>query len=273
MTTRLSPFAGKTAFVSGASSGIGRAIAEELARRGLQVVLASTNLADVERVAADIEGASAVQLDVRDEDNWITALDTAEARHGPLCVMVSNAGVAGSVLPLAETPTTAWEWSRGVNLDGAFFGISHGAGRILASGQRGHVIATSSMSIFAPPAGSGIYIATKAAIVGLCESLRAELATHPVGVSVIMAGPVRTNIIERNAARTPPDVPIQDLSGQAAWVRAGLPPEAVARLTADALGTDQFWIFTHPDLEHRMISRNEEMKRDLDLARQALANY
>ena len=75
----LNPFHGKTAFVSGASSGIGRAIAEEFGRRGLRVVLASRQLADVERVAAGIPGASAVRLDVRDEANWIAALDTAEA--------------------------------------------------------------------------------------------------------------------------------------------------------------------------------------------------
>jgi len=270
MADQLTQFAGRTAFVSGASSGIGRAIAEEFGKRGLRVVLASRNLADVERVASNIEGASAVQLDVRDEASWIAALDTAEARHGPLCVMVSNAGVAGSVMPLAETPTSAWEWSRGVNLDGAYFGLSHGTRRILASGQPGHVIATSSMAIFAAPAGSGIYIASKAAIVGLCESLRAELVEHEVGVSVIMSGPVRTNIIEGNVERAPPNVPIPDMSSQAAFVRSGLAPEVVARLTAEALGTDQFWIFTHPDLASRMIARNAEMEKALQWARRAL---
>lgn len=270
MVDQMTQFAGRTAFVSGASSGIGRAIAEEFGKRGLRVVLASRNLADVERVASSIEGASAVQLDVRDEANWVAALDTAEARHGPLSVLVSNAGVAGSVLPLAETSTSAWEWSRGVNLDGAYFGLSHGTRRILASGQPGHVIATSSMAIFAAPAGSGIYIATKAAIVGLCESLRAELVAHEVGVSVIMSGPVRTNIIEGNLERAPSGVPMSDMSSQAAHVRNGLAPEVVARLTAEALGTDQFWIFTHPELENRMITRNAEMEKAIQWARRAL---
>lgn len=272
MITPSTPFPGKTAFVSGASSGIGRAIAEELGRRGLQVVLASRTLADVERVAANIQGASAVQLDVRDEGNWVAALDTAEARHGPLCVMVSNAGVAGSFMPLADTPTASWEWSRSVNLDGAFFGLSHGTRRILASGQTGHVFATSSMSIFEPPAGSGIYAATKAAVISLCESLRAELTAHPVGVSVIVPGPVRTNIIEGNAARTPPGVSSADMSGLAAHVRSGIEPEVVARLAADALGTDRFWIFTNPDLEHRLISRIAEMKQALEDSRRRLSS-
>lgn len=261
------PFLGKTAFVSGASSGIGRAIAEEFGRRGLNVVLASRNLADVERVAAGIPGASAVQLDVRDEANWVTALDTAEARHGPLAVMVSNAGVAGSNLPLSETPSAMWEWSRAVNLDGAFYGLSHGARRILASGRPGHVMATSSMSIFAAPAGSAVYVATKNAIVGLCECMRAELAGTPVKVSVMLPASVKSNLIVANAERAPENFPSNDMSVQAAAIANGKDPEVVARQTADALGTDEFWIFTHPELEQRLTARNAEMKAALDRAR------
>ncbi|MEP7222962.1 MAG: SDR family oxidoreductase [Novosphingobium sp.] len=262
----MQPFQGKTAFVSGASSGIGKAIAEEFGRRGLQVVLASRNLVDVERVAAGIKGASAVQLDVRDEANWITALDTAESRHGPLAVLVSNAGVSGAIMPLSETPSDLWHWSRAVNLDGAFYGLSNGARRIIASGQPGHIIATSSMSIFSPPAGAATYIATKAAVVGMCESLRAEMADRPIGVSVIMPGPVRTNIIDGNAERTPDSLRTLDnstMNAMSEWVRNGLDPEVVARQAANALGTDEFWLFTHPELEHRMDSRNADMKSAL----------
>jgi len=259
-------FQGKTAFVSGASSGIGRAIAEEFGRRGLKVVLASRKLADVERVAREIPGASAVQLDVRDEANWIEALDTAEARHGPLAVMVSNAGVSGRLMPLADTPTEMWEWSRSVNLDGAFYGLSHGARRIIASGQPGHIIGTSSMAVFAPPAGAGVYIATKAAIIGMCESLRAEMADRPIGVSVIVPGPVRTNIIDGNSERMPETLRKNDdpaMTAASDWVRSGLAPEVVAHQAASALGTQQFWLFTHPELEQRMDNRNAEMKAAL----------
>jgi len=262
----MAQFQAATAFVSGASSGIGLAIAQEFGRRGLQVVLASRTLADVERKARDIPGASAVQLDVRDEANWIAALDTAEARHGPLAVMVSNAGVSGGLMPLADTPTEMWEWSRSVNLDGAFYGLSHGARRIIASNQPGHIIATSSMAIFAPPAGAGVYIATKAAIVGMCESLRAEMSDLPIGVSVIVPGPVRTNIIDGNSDRMPEKLRKKDDPAMAAasdWVRGGLAPEVVARQAADALGTHQFWLFTHPELEPRMDNRNAEMKSAL----------
>lgn len=89
---------------------------------------------------------------------------------------------------------------------------------------------------------------------------------------MIMSGPVRTNIIEGNLERAPSGVPMADMSSQAAFVRSGLAPEVVAHLTAEALGTDQFWIFTHPELENRIITRNAEMEKALQWARRAL-NY
>ncbi|MEP6868734.1 MAG: SDR family oxidoreductase [Novosphingobium sp.] len=251
--------------MSGAASGIGRAIAEEFGRRGLQVVVADIDLEGAERVAAGIDAAgisraSAVKLDVRNEESWIKALDVAESRHGALAVLVSNAGVAGSSMPLSETPFTAWEWSRSVNLDGAFLGLSHGARRIISAGEPGHIIATSSMSIFAPPEGMGIYAAMKSAVVALCEALRRELAQHSIGVSALLPGPVQTSLLEANVGRAPSGVEIEEREDLIQMLQQGLDPAAVGRQVADALGTNQFWLFTHPELEHRIDTRNAEMK-------------
>ncbi|MEO7690788.1 MAG: SDR family oxidoreductase [Sphingomonas sp.] len=258
------PFSGRPALISGSSSGIGRAIAEEFARRGLQVIVADLDLAGAERVASGICGASAVKLDVREEESWIEALDMAEARHGPLAVLVSNAGVAGSTLPLSDTSMQAWEWSRAVNLDGAFLGLSHGARRIIASGEPGHIIATSSMSIFATPPCMGTYVATKAAVVALCEALRQELASRPIGVSVLLPGAVRTNLIEANASRVPGGLQVGDTSDALVeMLREGRDPSDIAKLAADALGTDRFWLFSHPELEHRIDTRTAQMKEAL----------
>ena len=259
-----SPFSGKTAFVTGASSGIGRAIAEEFGRRGLQVVVADIDLPGAERVAAGIEGASAVQLDVGDEANWVRALDIAEDRHGPLSVLASNAGVAGVALPLAETSFDAWEWSRRVNLDSAFIGLSHGARRIIASGAPGHIVATSSMSIFQSQHHMGTYVAFKAAVLALCEALHDELAGLGIGVSVLLPGPVRTNLAEANQGRAPSGVAVGVRQEAVVEVlRQGRDPGDVARMAADALGTDRFWLFTHPELEHRIDTRHAAMKAAL----------
>ena len=259
MTDR--PFSGKTAFVTGGSSGIGRAIAMELGQRGMQVVVADIDLPGAERVATGIPGASAVRLDVGDEANWIAALDLAEARHGPLCVLVSNAGVSGVELPIAETSFEAWEWSRKVNLDGAFIGLSHGARRIIASGSPGHIVATSSMAVFNSMPHMGVYGAAKAGVLALCEALRAELAEYGIGVSVLLPGAVNTSLIEANMARAPAGVAIGGPQTAAfERLKEGLDPVEVARMAADAVGTDRFWLFTHPELEHRIDTRTAVMK-------------
>lgn len=254
-------FVGRTALISGSSSGIGLAIAEEFGRRGMQVVVSDIDLAEAERAAGGIPNASAVKLDVREEASWIEALDMAEARHGPLAVLVSNAGVAGVTLPLSDTSPQAWEWTRSVNLDGAFLGLTHGARRIRASGMPGHIIATSSMSIFTPPPQMGTYVATKAAVVALCEALHQELAGHSIGVSVLLPGPVRTNLVEGNGKRVPGDLNVGAASEAVVeMLRQGRDPSDVAKLAADALGTNRFWLFTHPELEHRIDTRTAEMK-------------
>ncbi|MEO8724211.1 MAG: SDR family oxidoreductase [Sphingobium sp.] len=260
-------FVGRTALISGSTSGIGLAIAEEFSRRGMQVVVSGINLAEAERAAAGISGASAVKLDVREEASWVEALDVAEARHGPLAVLVSNAGVAGITLPLSETSLQAWEWTRSVNLDGAFLGLTHGARRIRASGLPGHIIATSSMSIFVPPPQMGTYVATKAAVVALCEALHQELGGLSIGVSVLLPGPVRTNLVEGNGERVPDGLDVGGPSDAVIeMLRRGRDPSDVAKLAADALGTDRFWLFTHPELEHRIDTRTAEMKAALHWA-------
>ena len=258
------PFSGKTAFISGGASGIGQSIAEEFGRRGLRVVIGDIDLAGAERVAAGIDGASAVKLDVRDEANWIAALDLAEARHGPLAVLVSNAGVAGTVLPLRDTPWDAWKWSREISLDGAFFGLSHGSRRIVASGAPGHIIATASMSVFDVPPGMSIYAAMRAGVVALCEGLRQELTVLGIGVSVLVPGPVKTKLVESNVSRAPSGVSqVGNLDVFIDMLRNGKDPSLVAKQTADALGTDRFWLFTHPEMEYRITNRFAEMKAAL----------
>ena len=257
-------FSGRTVFISGASSGIGKAIAEACGQRGMQVVVASNDMPGAERVAAGIENASAVSLDVRDEESWIKALDLAEQRHGPLTAMVSNAGVAGITLPLSETTLQDWEWTRSINLDGAFLGLSHGARRIMAAGEGGHIVATSSMSIFAPHPRMGTYVSAKAAVTAFCEALRGEVADQGIGVSVLLPGPINTSLIVENADRAPPGVRVG--GGEAVFaemLRQGRDPAEAGTLVADALGTERFWLFTHPELEHRIDTRTAEMKAAL----------
>lgn len=255
-------FRGRMAFISGAASGIGRATAMEFGRRGLKVAVADIDLAGAERVAAQIEGASAVLLDVRDAESWNIALDEAEDRHGPLAVLFSNAGVAGSTDPVSQTSQAAWEWSRSVNLDGNFHGLTQGLHRIVASGRNGHVVATASLATLNVKARTGVYTAMKAGVVALCEALRDELSGSGIGVSVLMPGPVRTSLLEANAARAPAQLSTGDrMETMEEVLRNGIDPAEVATLVADAIGTERFWLFPNRDLEDRIDTRAADMKK------------
>jgi len=256
----LQQFEGRLALVTGAASGIGLAIAEALAGAGMKVALADVDAEGLRRAVARVPGSMAVALDVRDRAAWTRALDEAEAAFGPLAVLVSNAGVAGSRLPLAETPPEAWEWTRAINLDGAFNALSLGAPRLLASGGPAHLVATASLGALLVWPANGVYSATKAAVVALCEALRGELAETPVGVSVLCPGVVRTALIDANAARAPAGVAVGEHEPELEErMRQGLDPAEVARLVLEGIAERRFWLFTHPELRERVASRAAEI--------------
>ena len=260
-------FSGRLAFISGAASGIGRDTAIELGRRGMKVAVADIDVAGAERVAAQIEGASAVRLDVSDAESWTLALNEAEERHGPLAVLFSNAGVMGSMDPVSQTSQAAWEWSRSVNLDGNFYGLTQGRHRITASGLPGHLIATASLAVLNTNARTGVYTAMKAGVVALCEALRDELKGSGTKVSVLLPGPVNTALLERNAARAPAELAMGEQAEHLVeLLRGGLDPAEVATLVADAVGTERFWLFPNRDLEDRIDTRAADMKSSFFMA-------
>ncbi len=253
-------FRGKLAFITGGASGIGLAVARELASREMRVVLADVDRTALAEAGASVAGARTAVLDVRDREQWQAALDEAEAAFGPLAVLVSNAGVFGARLPITEVSPEAWNWIMGVNLQGVYHSLNLGVPRLLRTGGPAHVIVTASLSAMLMQGGIGAYSASKAAVVALCETLRDELKDTPVNVSVLLPAHVRTAIIEANPARAPRGVAIgeRDRDLEAA-VRAGLDPSVVARQVADALGTDRFWLFTHPELREQVARRATEI--------------
>lgn len=254
-------FDNRLAFVTGGASGIGLAIGQALAARGMKVALADIDDSALPAAVDTIAGSVGLSLDVRDRRSWTVALDRAERAFGPLAVLVSNAGVAGSRLPVAQTSSAAWEWSRSVNLDGTFHALSLGVPRLLRTGRPGHVFATASLGALLVVPGNGVYSATKAAVVALCEALRGELQETPVDVSVLLPGPVRTRLSEANGRRSPSGVAIgPDESGDADPTRDGIAPAAIGKLVVDALGTDRFWLFSHPELQDRVAARATDMQ-------------
>jgi NAD(P)-dependent dehydrogenase (short-subunit alcohol dehydrogenase family) len=186
--------AGQVAVVTGASRGIGRAIAARLAREGAAVVLAARSAGAIAAAAAEIERgggrAEAVPADVRDEAAVETLARTALDRHGRIDVLVAAAGVA-AFADVAGASARDWDEMMAVNLRGAFLCARAVLPAMMAQGQ-GTIIAVGSMVTGRTLPGSGAYTASKYGLLGFCRVLAEEMRGHGVRVGVLSAGAVDT---------------------------------------------------------------------------------
>jgi NAD(P)-dependent dehydrogenase (short-subunit alcohol dehydrogenase family) len=199
---------GKVAFVTGGGSGIGLGIAKAAVDAGMNVVLADVRRDNLDAALAEFDGrrererVHGLELDVLDREAFARAADSAEAAFGNVHVLVSNAGV-GILGPLRDARYADWDWGLGVMVGGAVNGLQTFVPRLLAHGEGGHLVFTSSMSGLLPIGGTAIYTTAKAALIGLAEAIRGELAPEGIGVSAFCPGPVQSNI--RESGRTRPE--------------------------------------------------------------------
>jgi NAD(P)-dependent dehydrogenase (short-subunit alcohol dehydrogenase family) len=189
---------GKLALVTGAGSGIGKATAQLLASRGARIVVVDLDEARVSAMTAELGDRCAFSraVDVGNRDAMRSLADDVHRKLGALDVLVNNAGVghSGGIL---DTKLEDWDWVVNVNLWGVIHGCHFFAPKMVDSGRGGHIANVA--SAFGLMAGPGVapYCTTKFAVVGLSESLRAELEPHHVGVSAICPGLINTDIIAR----------------------------------------------------------------------------
>ncbi len=195
---------GRTAFVTGGASGIGLGMATAFVGAGMNVVIADLRRDHIETAMRGFAGkpVHAVELDVTDRDGFARAADEAERAFGNVHVLCNNAGM-GLLGPVTLARYDDWDWGLGVLLGGAVNGIQTFVPRLLAHGEGGHIVNTASMAGVLPIPGAAIYITAKAALIGLSEALRSELAGEGIGVSAFCPGPVQTNI--REGGRTRPE--------------------------------------------------------------------
>jgi len=188
-------FTGTPVAVTGGAHGIGRAIAQHFARAGARVAIGDLDGDGAARLADEIGGgAIGVALDVTDRDAFAAFLDAAEQTHGPLGVMVNNAGVDW-VGPFHEEPDQVSRRELDINLMGTILGTRLALQRMLARRQ-GHVVNVASGVGRVPLPGSSVYSASKHGIVGLTESLRMEYRDSGVRFSVVQPSQVETAMIE-----------------------------------------------------------------------------
>ena len=246
---------GQVAVVTGAGSGIGLALAESFAKRGLSIVLADVQDDALSAAGERIEALGVDSLTVHTDVSRAEAVHALAAaaieRFGAVHVVCNNAGVSGAGDPWSG-PIAGWEWTMGVN----FWGVVHGIRTFLPhllSG--GHFVNTASIAGLYP-GFSAPYDASKHAVVAITESLfhTVRAGGLPIGVSCLCPGWVRTGIVDadRNWPAEYGDRPEIDPGAAVArnYVRRaideGTPPAVVADLVVDAVDADRFWVFPHP---------------------------
>ncbi|HEY1278896.1 MAG TPA: SDR family NAD(P)-dependent oxidoreductase [Acidimicrobiales bacterium] len=264
--------AGKVAVVTGAGSGIGRALAERFARSGLNIVLADVQVDALEKAAADVAALGvetlAVPTDVSVEAEVQALAAAALERFGAVHLVCNNAGVAGKADPWFG-PLSAWQWVLGVN----FWGIVHGIRAFLPHlVEGGHIVNTASIAGLTP-GFTPMYDASKHAVVAITEQLYIDMRTAglPVGVSVLCPGWVRTEIFdsERNWPASLGEVPPEGMTAVIGhhFERAlaeGATPAAVADAVADAVAADRFWVIPQQDFFELVIERWHRIADRLD---------
>jgi NAD(P)-dependent dehydrogenase (short-subunit alcohol dehydrogenase family) len=189
---------GLSVAVTGAANGIGRAVADTFRRAGARVAIGDIDGEAAETLAGSLgHGALGVQLDVTDRDAFDRFLDICEDRHGPLDVMVNNAGIDW-IGPFHEEPDDVSRREIDVNLFGTIIGSRLALQRMLPRG-RGHLVNVASGVGRVPLPGSAVYSATKHGVVGLTESLRLEYRESGLRFSVIQPAQVKTAMLDGQA--------------------------------------------------------------------------
>ncbi len=272
--------AGRVAVVTGAASGIGRALAARLAAEGMRCVLADIEAVALQRAVSDLRHAGAaaigVPADVASAADVQALADRAVSEFGAVHVLCNNAGV-GAGSDFADIPLDVWEWVLGVDL----WGVIHGCRTflpILLEQEEAHIVNTSSMAALnGHPLGLAPYTTAKAGVLGLSQNLHFELAATTggrVGVSVLIPGLTRTRIFEsdRNrpaAVAAPPPSSFRQTSQAAiaaVWDDA-LDPAATAEKVVAAIRERRFYILTHADEAFDMVEQQLRwMKANVPLA-------
>lgn len=187
---------GKVAAVTGASSGIGKAIAEALGKAGAHVYMCGRTTAAMEASKAEIEaaggGATLSAFDMRDVFAVQTFVEAAGAHEGGLDIMVNNAGL-GKTTSIVEGEPEDWREMLEVNVLGLLVGCQSAIKAMRAAGKEGHIINISSVAGFGRE--SGVYGATKHAVNAINSTLRAELEDDEIRVTSVMPGAFASNFV------------------------------------------------------------------------------
>jgi NAD(P)-dependent dehydrogenase (short-subunit alcohol dehydrogenase family) len=277
----LKDLAGKTAFITGAASGIGLGAATRLAQAGVKVMMCDiekgaldTAVAGLKRTNADVD---AVMADVSLKSELQAAAEATLERYGEIHILMNNAGVTGGGGYGAWTDS-GWNWTIAVNLMAVIWGVEIFAPLMERHGEGGHIVNTASIAGLI--SGTAIpYNITKYGVVALSEGLRMDLAPKGIGVSVLCPGFIRTNIMDstRNlpkrfdGAVTQPagdqTTDVSLLGDVRARIAGGIDPLYVGELVREGIEGDWPYIFTDNEFEPFIEARFAGIKDSFDKIR------
>jgi NAD(P)-dependent dehydrogenase (short-subunit alcohol dehydrogenase family) len=237
------------AVVTGGASGIGLALARHYAAKGACVVIADIDEQGMACAATELKetGANVVTAAVDLCDiNAVRGLAEAASDLGPLMAVCLNAGVMASGTTVWETPDETTDFVMGVNFNAVLHGIRAFVPRLIAQGSAADLIVTASMAGMVTSPYSGVYSASKAAVVALVKTMRAELqaAAPEIRVGLLNPGMVKTNLIRSSAARLPTTVamPTELIEGGHALLnQSGVEPGEAVSWVMRALEQNRFW--------------------------------
>jgi NAD(P)-dependent dehydrogenase (short-subunit alcohol dehydrogenase family) len=267
--------AGKTAVVSAAASGIGRALALALAAEGMAVALLDIRREAVDAVRAEMPAgatARAYAFDVGERESVRAVAAAVERDFGGVDLLCSNVGVIFTGQPLYETPDEMFDWMLNVNVTGTFNTIKAFVPGMLRRGRGGQVTITSSSAGLHVIRGAefGAYVASKMAVVGLAEDLRQSLAPHGIGVSAVVPGRVRTNAANSGRQRPARFGGPFDRENPPAMIPDALSPEEAARIIVRGIRENAPYVFTRPIDRANVEARFAAMLADFDRWERAL---
>ena len=251
-------FEGKTAVITGAASGIGKALAEKFAQEKMQVVLADVEEEVLEKTVDNLRQYQhrviGIKTDVLVEESIDELFTKAKEEYGNIHILCNNAGIGANSGNKAiwEIDKHDWDWVMGVNYQGVLKGIQTFLPHMLEHGEEGHVVTTVSMAGLLP--GAGTYGVSKHAVMALTEGLSRDLITRnaKINASVLCPGFVDTNIdkSERNrpshlgeAQEVTNDMGAEIMSSM---LRQGKKPEEIAGIVFEAIKENIFYILSHP---------------------------
>ena len=252
-------FQGKVAFITGGASGLGLGLAKVFSEAGCKVVIADIRQNAIDEALAWFRGKNAavhgIVLDITDRAAYAAAADEVERIYGsPPQLVFNNAGV-NTFGPTEKSTFEDWDWLIGVDFWGVVNGMQTFVPRMIASGQPGHIVNTSSMGGFEGSTAAAIYCAAKAAVNNLSESYRLSLEKYGIGVTVCTPANIRSNIAE--ATKTRPEhlkntgylVNEQTIDSLKSIHIHGMEPEVLAGHIKAAVEADQLYCIPYPEVK------------------------